>query len=80
MGRRGSAPPPGSAPSSGALPPLRLGIVLLPRSVYLLEERHGEGHAQELQKKTTKKKQEVTQIQVPPDVTSTRLGFSHTQK
>lgn len=55
IGRRGSAPPLGSAPSSGAPPPLRLGIVLLPRSVYLLEERHGEGHAQELQKKNQKK-------------------------
>lgn len=34
--------------AAAAAPPARLGVVLLPRPVDVVEERHGEGHAQEL--------------------------------
>lgn len=36
------------APLHRASPPARLSIVFLPRSVDVVEERHGERHAQEL--------------------------------
>lgn len=42
----------GSAASLRRSPPLaQLGVVLLARSVDVVEERHGEGHAQELRRK-----------------------------
>lgn len=52
MGVNQSLIPSGSgAPLHGAAPPPRLSVVLLPRSVDVVEQRHGKRHTQKLQRK-----------------------------